>query len=455
MQNNQPGGMFGFSIVWFGQIVSLLGTSMTNFALTIWAYEITGKATTLAMVGFFYMTPLLVFSPIAGAIVDRSNRKLMMMVSDLASGIATIGLLILYLGGNLQIWHLYLASAFMGLFQTFQWPAYSAAISTMVSKEQYGRANGMMSLAESGSGIFAPLLAGALLGVVGLGGIMTIDIVTFVFAIGALLLVHVPRPRITAEGRKGQGSIWKEAAYGFRYILERPSLLGLQIIFLLGNFFVAIAFAVLAPMILARTGNNEIIYGAVSSAGAIGGVVGGVAMSAWGGPKRRVHGVLGGWVISSLLGIVLMGLGRALPVWVVASFCGAFLVPVINGSNQAIWQSKVAPDVQGRVFSIRRLIAWFVNPLAMLIAGPLADVVLEPAMQTGGGLTGALGWLVGTGPGAGMALIFIFTGVLAASTSLGGYLAPRVRNVETLLPDHDQLPEAEPVAGVEASGAPA
>jgi len=455
MQNKQPGGMLGFGVVWFGQIVSLLGTSMTHFALTIWAYEITGKATALALVGFFFVTPMLIFSPIAGAIVDRSNRKLMMMISDLASGIATIGLLILHLSGNLQIWHLYISSAFMGLFQTFQWPAYSAAISTMVSKEQYGRANGMMSLAESGSGIFAPLLAGALLGVIGLGGIMTIDIVTFVFAIGALLVVHVPQPRITAEGRKGQGSIWKEAAYGFRYILERPSLLGLQIIFLLGNFFVGIAFAVQAPMILARTGNDEVIFGMVSSAGAIGGLVGGLVMSAWGGPKRRVHGVLAGWAISSLVGVMLMGLGRALPVWVVASFCGAFFVPVINGSNQAIWQSKVAPDVQGRVFSIRRLIAWFVNPLSMLIAGPLADVVLEPAMQTGGSLTGALGWLVGTGPGAGMALIFVFAGGLATLTCLGGYLSRKVRDAETLLPDHDQLPEAEPVAGIEASSAAA
>ena len=158
MQNKQPGGMFGFSVVWFGQIVSLLGTSMTHFALTIWAYEITGKATALALVGFFFVTPMLIFSPLAGAIVDRSNRKFMMMISDLASGIATIGLLILHLSGNLQIWHLYISGAFMGLFQTFQWPAYSAAISTMVSKEQYGRANGMMSLAESGSGIFAPLI---------------------------------------------------------------------------------------------------------------------------------------------------------------------------------------------------------------------------------------------------------------------------------------------------------
>lgn len=453
MNDNKPTGMFAFTVVWIGQIISLLGTSMTGFALTIWAYEKTGSATALALVGFFFVTPMLIFSPIAGAIVDRSNRKLMMMVSDLAAGLTTIVILILHATGHLQIWHLYVSGAIQGTFQTFQWPAYSAAITTMIPKEQYGRANGMMSLSDSASNIFAPLLAGALLGIIGLSGILFIDIATFLFAIGALLFVHIPQPQATAEGLAGKGSIWKEAAYGFRYILERKSLLGLQIVFLLGNFFVSISGAILAAMLLASTGNNEIVFGSVSSAGAIGGVVGGIAMSAWGGPKRRVHGVLAGWAISSLLGVVLMGLGNSLPVWAVASFFGAFFIPIINGSNQAIWQAKVAPDVQGRVFSIRRLIAWFVNPAAMLIAGPLADFVFEPALRPEGSLAGTFGWLVGTGPGAGMSLIFVITGTLAMLVGIVSYAFPVIRNAETLLPDHDAAPVAGPVAPTDAPAA--
>lgn len=442
--------MLGFTIVWVGQIVSLLGTSMTGFALTIWVYEITGSATALALVGFFFLTPMLVFSPIAGVIVDRQDRKIMMMLSDLASGVTTIAILILYLLGLLQIWHLYISVAIQGLFQTFQWPAYSAAISVMIPKEQYGRANGMLSLAETGSNIFAPLLAGALIGVIGLAGILTIDIITFVFAITTLLIIYIPKPKITAEGKASQGSIWKEAAYGFRYILKRPSLLGLQGVFMLGNFFISIPMAIFPAMILASTSNNELIYGSVSSAGAVGGVVGGLVMSAWGGPKRRVHGVLAGWAISSLLGTVLMGLGKNLPIWALASFFGMFFVPIINGSNQAIWQSKVAPDLQGRVFSIRRLIAWFVNPVAMLVAGPLADKVLEPAMQANTSLREIFGDLVGVGPGAGMSLIFIFAGLLAMLVGIGGYFIPPIRNVETILPDHDSLPEAPAQLSAEA-----
>jgi DHA3 family macrolide efflux protein-like MFS transporter len=439
----RPRGMVGFIIVAIGQFISLVGTNMTGFGLTIWAYEVTGSATALALVGFFFMMPLLVISPIAGALVDRSNRKIMMMLSDLASGLVTILILILYLNGLLEIWHLYISAFIQGAFQSFQWPAYSAAITTMVPREQYGRANGLLSLAESGSGIFSPLLAAALLGIIGLGGILTIDIITFIFAIGALLFVHIPQPVATAEGKESRGSILKESVFGFWYIIKRRSLLGLQLIFLFGNFFFSIPIAVLAAMILARTNMNEIIFGSVGTAGAIGGVVGGLVMSAWGGPKRKIHGVLVGWIVSGLASVALYGFGKGLVVWAIAGFIGAFIVPILNGSNQAIWQSKVAPDIQGRVFSIRRLIAWFVTPLATLIAGPLSDFVLEPAMQSGGSLSTVFQPLVGTGPGAGMALLFIFCGLAASLVGLTGYFIPAIRNVETIMPDYDLETGAE------------
>ncbi len=441
--SKRPTGMFGFTIVWVGQIVSLLGTSMTGFAMTIWAYEKTNAATALALVGFFFVAPMLLASPFAGALVDRSNRKMMMMVSDIASGIASLIILILVSTGRLQIWHLYITSAFQGVFQSFQWPAYSAAISTMIPKQHYGRANGMLSLADTASNIFAPILAGSLLGLIGVSGILMIDLATFIFAIGALLFVHIPQPRITEEGRQARGNILKEAGFGFRYILSRPSLLALQLIFLTGNFFVGIPLAVQAAMILANTGSNEKILAYVNSAGAIGGVVGGLVMSAWGGPKRRVNAVLMGWFTAGLLGSVLMGFGRAVPIWLIASFIWMFLVPIVNGSNQAIWQAKVPPDLQGKVFSIRRLIAWFVTPLTLLIAGPLSDRVLEPAMRNSQSLLAtSIGWLIGTGSGRGMALLFISGGVLAALVGIGGYAFRLVRDVETLLPDHDTLPSS-------------
>ena len=431
--------MTAFILVAVGQFVSLVGSSMTGLGLTVWAYETTNSATALALVGFFFLAPMLIVSPVAGALVDRSNRKLMMMLSDLAAVLGTFMLLILSYLGILEVWHLYIVSAIEGTFQAFQWPAFSAAITTMVPKEQYGRANGLLSLAESGSGIFAPVLAGALLGIIGLNGILTIDIITFFIAIGTLLIVHVPQPIKTEVGEASRGSLWKESVFGFWYIIKRPSLLGLQLMFLTSNFFSSIAFTLMAAMVLARTSMNEMILGSVNTAAAIGGVLGGLLMSAWGGPKKKVQGILGGWFLTGLLYIMVMGLGRGLVVWAIASFVGTIISPVINGSSQAIWQAKVAPDVQGRVFSIRRLIAWFVTPLAALIAGPWADFVMEPAMaDEQSTLAAVFEPIVGSGPGSGMSVILLICGGCIILVSIISYMIPAIRNAETLLSDYDQ-----------------
>lgn len=453
MQENtthRPTGMVGFTIVWLGQIVSVLASSMSQFGLTIWMYEKTESATALGLMQVFFITPFLLISPFAGVMVDRHNRKMMMMVSDLGAGVATILILIFQWLGILQFWHLYVASIIYGLGMSFQWPAYSAAISTMVPKEQYGRANGMMSLIEAGPGVLAPMLAGALLPIIKLTGILFIDVATFILAIGALMFVYIPQPPRTQEGTQGQGNVLKEAAFGFKYIFARPSLLGLQLVFFAGNLFSGIMFTLLAPMILARTGNNSLMYGTVQTAGAIAGVVGGVIMSAWGGFKRRVHGVLGGWIITGL-GASVLGLAGGLPVWITGIVIAALIGPLVNASNQAIWQAKVAPDLQGRVFSARRLIAWFTNPISPIIAGTLADFLIEPQMRVStSSLSQTFSWLVGTGPGSGMGLIIVVCGVVSAFAGLAGYFIPAIHNAESILPDHDELAKAEPETEVEA-----
>jgi len=443
-------GMGTFVFIWIGQAVSMLGTGMTQFALTIWAYQLTGSATALALVGFFSYAPVVLVSPLAGALVDRWNRKLVMMLSDLAAGLSTIAVFILYSTGRLEIWHLYVTGAFAAVFGAFQFPAFSAAMSLMVPKEQYTRANGLVSLAESATMIVAPVLAGILLTVIGISGILVIDMVTFVFAVLCVAVVFIPQPEVSETGREAQGNLWRESIYGFQYIWRRKSLLGIQLTFTISNFFFTIGMVLIAPMVLARTGNNELALGTVQSFLGVGGVVGAVLLSAWGGPKRRIHGVLAGFILSSLLGQSLMGIGQSVPVWSLAAFCSMFFLPFINGSNQSIWQSKVAPDVQGRVFATRRLIGQISGPLGMLIGGPLADRVFEPAMSAGGSLATVFGPLVGTGTGAGMALILVFTGILGAIGGVIGYLVPAIRNAESIMPDHDAaaMAEREAVAAV-------
>ena len=215
-------------------------------------------------------------------------------------------------------------------------------------------------------------------------------------------------------------------------------------VFFFINLTATFGFTVLNPMILARTGNNATSLGVVQSFGAAGGIGGGLLLSIWGGPKKRIHGVLMGMILAAISQQMLMGVGKQVAIWAFAGFCGALIIPVLNGSNQAIWQAKVSPDLQGRVFSVRRLIAQITAPVAMLMAGPLADQFFEPAMSTDSVMSASFGWLVGTGPGAGMALMLVIAGVLGVVVGVGGYVFPAIRNVEKILPDHDQIAKVDP-----------
>ncbi|HOV50920.1 MAG TPA: hypothetical protein PLZ61_06230, partial [Candidatus Cryosericum sp.] len=230
--------------------------------------------------------------------------------------------------------------------------------------------------------------------------------------------------------------------FGFRYIWQHRPLFNLQMVFFAFNLVASLCMVITPALILARTGNNAAALATTQSAAAVGGLVGGAVVTAWGGPRRKVHGVLMGMIGSSLLGTVVLGLGRVLPVWVVASFLAAGCDTLLNASNQAIWQAKVSPALQGRVFSVRRLIAQVSAPLAMLASGPLADRVFGPAMMPGGSLASVFGWLTGTGAGAGMVLMFVGVGLASAAVGLAGYLIPSVRDVERITPDYDTSPEA-------------
>ena len=389
------------------------------------------------LVAIFSFAPAIILSPIAGAIVDRVSRKKVMIASDLAAGLSTVALLILYSTGLLEIWHLWAAGFFASAFESFQFPAYSAAVTTMIEKKHYTRANAMLGMVGSASMIIAPASAGALLPLLGINGIMIIDIVTFVFAIGTLLFVVIPNPMQTAAGRASRGTLFQESLFGFRYIFANPSLLGLLLIFFTTNLTMGLAMILFAPMILARTANNTVILGTTMMMFGIGGIVGGLLVAAWGGFKRRIHGVLLGLVLMSISGQIVIGLGQDIRVWGVGAFLAMFFMPLVNGSSQAIWQAKVSPDIQGKVFATRRLIAQISSPVAMIMGGRLADAVFEPAMASGGTFAQFFQPLVGSGPGSGMAVLFVFAGILGVVVGLIGYLVPVVREVETRLPDYD------------------
>jgi MFS transporter, DHA3 family, macrolide efflux protein len=275
-----------------------------------------------------------------------------------------------------------------------------------------------------------------------LKGILLIDIATFILAIGALLMVHVPPPVRTVEGQAGKGSLLKEAAFGFKYIFQRPGLLGFVVMLFFANLFLGIPNSVHVPLILSRTGNSSIILGAVETAGALSWTLGSLIMSAWGGPKRRIHGVLIGWTVYCLAGNLVFGLGRTLGIWIPAILVAGVGSSVGIATSQSLLQVKVAPDVQGRVFSARRMLTWLPDTFTPILGGLLADYVMEPAMQNGTWVAKLLGWMAGTGPGSGMAVMMVVFGILTILALMSGYIFPQVRNMEDLLPDHDQLEKA-------------
>jgi MFS family permease len=387
-------GVKTFTVIWLGQLVSLTGSGLTGFALGVWVYQRTGSVTQFALISLFTALPGIVFSPLAGAYVDRWDRRWAMIISDAGAGACTLVVALLLLADRLEVWQIYLLMAVSSTFSAFQWPAYSAATTMLVPKEHLGRASGMVQLGQAMAQIAAPTLAGVLMGLIQVEGVILIDFATFLFAVLTLLLVRIPRPEASAEGQAGKGSIFREAAYGWKYIVARPGLLGLLLLFATTNFTTGIVQVLFTPLVLSFT--TAAVLGTILSIGGLGFLAGSVTMGIWGGPEPHVHGI---YAFLLLQGLVLFAAGVPPQVAILASaaFFFFFSLPIVNGCSQAIWQSKVAADVQGRVFAVRRMIAWSSLPLAYLAAGPLADRVFEPLMVEGGPLAASVGRILGTG----------------------------------------------------------
>ncbi|WNZ21634.1 MFS transporter [Leptolyngbya sp. NK1-12] len=422
-----------FTVIWFGQLVSTIGSYMTEFALVLWAWEVTGSATALTLVGFFSQLPRAVITLFAGVIVDRCNRKHLMMLGDAIAVLSTVALLLLYATENLQIWHLYLTSAVNSSFGQIQQLAYSTSVSLMVPSSHYTRANSMESVVHYGSAIFAPALAGSFYPFIGLIGIFLIDMVTFGVAIVTLLAVTIPQPsRITESSRLS--AIWHDLTFGFKYFFKNSSLRLLVLITALFWFVHDLGGAIYDPMILARSNGSAQVLASTSVAAGIGGVVGAIGVSIWGGFKRRLRGLLVGMVGAGISKTVF-GLGRTVSIWIPAQFCSSLNFPLLGSSETAIWMANVAPNLQGRVFAASSLIVQIVSAFATFLAGPLADRVLEPAMMSNHVVTIALTRIFGTGPGAGMAVLYVLCSLGMVLAGLWGCTLPKLQQLEATQSD--------------------
>ncbi|AHJ29004.1 MFS transporter [Nodularia spumigena CS-584] len=431
-----------FLIIWLGQIASTIGSFMTVFALTIWVWDKTGSATALALVGFFSQFPKVLITTFAGIAVDKFNRRLLMIVAEVVAMLCTLTIAMLYLNQQLEVWHLYVIVTLYGGFGQLQLLAYSASISLLVPKEQFTRAESLGSAVKYSAAIFAPALAGFLYPRVGMQGIFWIDLATFATAFVTLLIVTIPQPVIEKVNSNNTESNWEKLTFGFRYIWANPSLTAMAIAFTLFAFPNDISKALYSPMLLARTGGNSEILGTVTSAAGIGGVIGALILSIWGGFHRRIHGMLLGFIGYGFFRTIL-GLGQTLPVWIITHFLASLLMPLFYSSSNAIWYAKVPPSLQGRVLAADQLIGVTVSATTFLVAGFLADRVFEPAMSPTGSLAHIFGNIFGTDTGAGITLLFVTMTICTVLVGIFGYNWRTLRQVEDLIPDQ-KLPEIPP-----------
>ncbi|MDH5372608.1 MAG: MFS transporter [Acidimicrobiia bacterium] len=427
-------GFRTFGIVWLGQLVSNLGSAMTGFGLAIWVFQETGSVIQLSLIVVAARVPMLLMSPFAGALIDRWDRRWAMILSDGGAALGTFATMLLVVTGNLETWHLYVTLSFSGLFRAFQFPAYSAATTLLIPREHYARGSGMVQLAGSIGGVAAPMVAAAVLVWSGLGLIFVVDFATFLFAVGTLLSVRFPQADKSARLGTGVRGLALEAKQGLDFVLDRRALFILMLSFVMVNFAFAFQGVLLIPLLLNLT--TEQIAGVIVSIGSGGVVVGSLALSAWGGPKNRIAGVYVP-ILAMGVGLVLMGIQPLLGLVVVGILVMNGTHPIAGGSSQSIWQSKVPPELQGRVFAIRQVSAIGASPIAFLLAGVLADRVFEPLMLDA---TGALGTLLGSGPGRGIGLMFVLAGIFAIATVVVALNHPRIKNLET------EIPDLEPVA---------
>jgi MFS family permease len=418
-----------FLVIWFGQVVSMLGTGLTGFALGLWVYQTTGSVTRLALIGFFTSLPGIVILPWAGALVDRSDRRRAMIASNLGAGLSCLGIALLLWAGRLAVWHIYVLMAAASIFTAFQLPAFNASITLLVPPKQVGRASGLLQLVMTAQ-IAAPLLAAVMLHWLKIWGILLVDVATFLFAILTLLAVDIPNPE-PARPEEAR-SLWGDTIYGWRYLHARPGLLALLAVFAGTNFTIAMVQALLTPLVLSFASPTAL--GTVMTVGGVGMLLGTVAMSIWGGPQRRIRGIFGGLLMQGLA-LLLAGLRPNVALVTAAALGFSLMTPVIMSCSQALWQTKVEPAMQGRVFAVRRMVALSSLPLAFAIAGPLADRIFEPLLAPGGVLAGSVGRVIGTGAGRGIGLLVMVLGLLSLLGLVAASGYPPLRRVEDELPD--------------------
>jgi DHA3 family macrolide efflux protein-like MFS transporter len=397
-----------FFTVWGGQSFSLFGSALVQFALVWYLTKQTGSATVLATATLVAMLPQIVLGPFVGALVDRWNRRLIMMIADGGIAVATIVLIYLFASGQVQIWHIYVIMMVRSLGQAFHFPAMQASTSLMVPEKQLTRISGANQTLQGATNIIAPPTGALLLEVLPMQGVLSIDIITALLAILPLIFISIPQPVRTDEtgNEQPKTGFMQDVSEGLRYVASWPGLLAILIMATMINFLLTPTGSLMPLLITKHFGLGALEFGLMDSAWGFGVIIGGLILSTWGGFKRKVATSMMG-IIGIGLGITLVGLTPSNMYWLAVAgmaFSG-IMNPITNGPLFALVQSTVKPEMQGRVMSLIISAATAMTPLSLMVAGPVSDAI------------GIRTW-------------FWFGGVLCLLMGIGAFFIPAIMNVE-------------------------
>lgn len=417
-----------YIVFWLSQSLSQLGSAMTSFALILWVYTQEGTAMTVSLMSFFNYLPYIFVSIFAGNFVDKHRKKAIMLTSDTTAAICSAMVFGLTLGGNLQVWHIYVVNFAIGFMNAFQSPASSVAIGKLVPKDKLVQVSGMNSFSGNLVAILSPVLASSIFAFGGLTPLLVIDLLSFLGAFLVLLImIQIPEDEVKDVAKK---SVFAGCADGFLYLKNNRVILVIMITMAMLNFLSRLTYEnILSPMILARSGNDSVTLGVVNAAMGIGGIIGGIIVATGKFSKNNTKMIYISAMISFLLGDITMGLGRNVIFWSFAAMAASLPIPFINAGQNVIMYQTVPQELQGRVFAVRNAVQYATIPLGILLGGFLADYVFEPYMMTKNGVTDALHILVGNGPGSGMAVMFLCTGILGCLFSFLFYRQRDIRNM--------------------------
>ena len=420
--------LHSFLLLWGSQTVSQLGTAMTDYAVIIWVYSQRGTASSVTLLTVCTFLPTIFFRFLAGSMVDRQNKKRIMLIADLVAACGTLAVFALHSGEILQIWHLYVINFLLSLMNAFQEPASFVAVSLLVPKEHYARASGLQGFGGAAVSILAPALCALLLASGGLDLVLMIDLATFAVAFLVLLfLIRIPEPeRQTTK----EEPFSKTCLAGIRYLKNHTAILRITLFLAVINFLAKLGNdGMLSPFILGRTGNNQSVLGVVESFTALGVLAGSLLATVNKPLKNRTRLI---FITTGLVfaGNIIQSLTARPWLWCAAAFGSYLMAAIMNVNMDILMREKVPMEMQGRVFSAKSTLQNFTIPPALLLGGLLADQVFEPFMLADSPAQQVLSGLFGTGKGAGIGLMFFIVGIAGMVVSFTRLRKPVYRKLD-------------------------